>query len=90
MTVDPSQLPEDIDALKQIIADRGSDVPVIAKLEKPQAIERLEEILEAAEGAHSAAPLRSVDSSSSLFEQSRWRLSGASGICSSTARPNRL
>jgi len=41
----------DVLMVKQIIADRGSDVPVIAKLEKPQAIERLEEILEAAEGA---------------------------------------
>ncbi len=28
----------------------GSDIPVIAKLEKPQALEQLEEILEAADG----------------------------------------
>ena len=40
----------DVLMVKQIIADDGSDVPVIAKLEKPQAIERLEEILEAADG----------------------------------------
>jgi pyruvate kinase len=36
--------------VKQIIAKHNSDVPVIAKLEKPQAIDHLEEILEAADG----------------------------------------
>jgi pyruvate kinase len=36
--------------VKQIIATHHSDVPVIAKLEKPQAIDHLEEILEAADG----------------------------------------
>jgi pyruvate kinase len=35
---------------KQISASHQSDVPVIAKLEKPQAIDHLEEILEAADG----------------------------------------
>jgi len=40
----------DVTAVKQIVAARGSDVPVIAKLEKPQAIDHLEEILEAADG----------------------------------------
>jgi pyruvate kinase len=40
----------DVRAVKQIIADHGSDLPVIAKLEKPQGIERLEEILEASDG----------------------------------------
>jgi pyruvate kinase len=40
----------DVLMVKQIVTDHGSDVPVIAKLEKPQAIERLEEILEAADG----------------------------------------
>jgi pyruvate kinase len=40
----------DIKEAKQIIAAHGSDVPVIAKLEKPQAIDHLEEILEAADG----------------------------------------
>jgi pyruvate kinase len=35
---------------KQVIASRGSDIPVIAKLEKPQAVDHLEEILEAADG----------------------------------------
>jgi pyruvate kinase len=40
----------DVRTAKQIIARRGSDVPVIAKLEKPQAIDHLEEILEVADG----------------------------------------
>ena len=40
----------DIGMVKQIIASHQSDIPVIAKLEKPQAIDRLEEILEAADG----------------------------------------
>jgi len=35
---------------KQIIASYKSDIPVIAKLEKPQAIDHLEEILEVADG----------------------------------------
>jgi pyruvate kinase len=39
----------DVHAAKQIISRLGSDVPVMAKLEKPQAIEHLEEILEAAD-----------------------------------------
>jgi len=40
----------DVTAVKQIVASHGSDVPIIAKLEKPQAIDHLEEILEAADG----------------------------------------
>ncbi len=40
----------DVNIVKQIIASHNSDVPVIAKLEKPQAIDHLEEILEAADG----------------------------------------
>jgi pyruvate kinase len=40
----------DVSMVKQIIAKHNSDVPVIAKLEKPQAIDHLEEILEAADG----------------------------------------
>src|SRR5947209_7172488 len=40
----------DVKTVKKIIADHGTDVPVIAKLEKPQAIDRLEEILEVADG----------------------------------------
>jgi len=40
----------DVKSVKQIVASHGSDVPVIAKLEKPQAVDHLEEILEAADG----------------------------------------
>jgi len=40
----------DIRAVKKIIARAGCDTPVIAKLEKPQAIENLEEILQVADG----------------------------------------
>src|SRR5215470_14660595 len=40
----------DVIMVKQIIASHDKDVPVIAKLEKPQAIDHLEEILEAADG----------------------------------------
>lgn len=40
----------DVITVKNIIAEKGADVPVIAKLEKPQAIDRLEEILEVADG----------------------------------------
>lgn len=40
----------DVRMAKQLIADHDSDVPVIAKLEKPQALEQLEEILEISDG----------------------------------------
>jgi pyruvate kinase len=40
----------DVRQVKEVIHGCGSDVPVIAKLEKPQALEQLEEILEAADG----------------------------------------
>ena len=40
----------DVTEAKQIIASHSADVPVIAKLEKPQAIDHLEEILEVADG----------------------------------------
>jgi pyruvate kinase len=40
----------DVREVKQIIANHGADLPVIAKLEKPQALERLEQIFEAADG----------------------------------------
>ncbi|HLX76019.1 MAG TPA: pyruvate kinase [Terriglobales bacterium] len=41
---------EDVRRVKRLIGERKSDVPVIAKLEKPQAIEDLDNILEAADG----------------------------------------
>src|SRR6202043_1503450 len=40
----------DVTMVRQIIIAHGSDTPLIAKLEKPQAIDHLEEILEAADG----------------------------------------
>src|SRR6266852_7915681 len=40
----------DVDMVRQIVVGHGSDTPLIAKLEKPQAIDHLEEILEAADG----------------------------------------
>jgi pyruvate kinase len=40
----------DVRTARGIIAARNSDIPVFAKLEKPQAIDRLEEILDAADG----------------------------------------
>ncbi len=40
----------DVRAVKKIIAAAGRDTPVIAKLEKPQAIENLDEILEISDG----------------------------------------
>ncbi len=40
----------DIKEAKRLIAQANSDIPLIAKLEKPQAIDNLEEILEAADG----------------------------------------
>ncbi|MGA8154099.1 MAG: pyruvate kinase [Terriglobales bacterium] len=40
----------DLRLVKQLITAYGSEVPVIAKLEKPQALENLEEIFQAADG----------------------------------------
>ena len=40
----------DVREAKRIIACHGKEVPVIAKLEKPQAVDHLEEILEVADG----------------------------------------
>ncbi|HUK88526.1 MAG TPA: pyruvate kinase, partial [Terriglobales bacterium] len=41
---------EDVRAARQLIAARKMDVPVIAKLEKPQAIDHLEEIFDECDG----------------------------------------
>jgi pyruvate kinase len=41
---------DDLKTVRQMIARSGRDVFVIAKLEKPQAMDRLEEILEASDG----------------------------------------
>ena len=40
----------DVNMVREIVAGHGSDTPLIAKLEKPQAIDHLEEILEAVDG----------------------------------------
>jgi pyruvate kinase len=42
--------PQDVLDLKQAIAEAGRDVPVIAKLEKPEALDVLDGILEVADG----------------------------------------
>lgn len=41
--------PDDVRLLRQGITDRGHDVPVVAKIEKGQAVERLEEIARVAD-----------------------------------------
>jgi pyruvate kinase len=40
----------DVNMVRQIVASLGSDTPLISKLEKPQAIDNIEEILEASDG----------------------------------------
>lgn len=40
----------DVKMVRRIVRDASADVPLIAKLEKPQAIDHLEEILDAADG----------------------------------------
>lgn len=42
--------PDDIRGLKALLAEEGSSIQVIAKIEKPEALERLEEIVDAADG----------------------------------------
>jgi len=42
--------PEDVQEVKDIIAGRGLDTPVIAKIEKPEAVDRITEILAVADG----------------------------------------
>jgi pyruvate kinase len=40
----------DVNRVREITAREGADIPLIAKLEKPQAIDHLDEILEASDG----------------------------------------
>jgi pyruvate kinase len=40
----------DLEETRALIRERGEDVPLIAKIEKPEAVERLDEILGAADG----------------------------------------
>ncbi|MBV9280548.1 MAG: pyruvate kinase [Chloroflexi bacterium] len=53
----------DIYRVKEAISRRGADIPVIAKLEKPEAIGRLEEIVAAADGVMVARGDLAVESS---------------------------
>lgn len=41
---------EDVRALKDVILARGADIPVIAKIEKPKAVEQLDDILAECDG----------------------------------------
>ena len=41
--------PSDLDRVRSELVERGADIPLVAKIEKPQAAERAEEIIEAAE-----------------------------------------
>lgn len=41
---------KDIDVIKSLLRKRNSDIPVIAKIEKPQAVENIDEILKKADG----------------------------------------
>ncbi|MBC7236021.1 MAG: pyruvate kinase [Chloroflexi bacterium] len=42
--------PDDVSHVRRIIAEAGKDTPLIAKLEKPEALEHLDEILAVADG----------------------------------------
>jgi len=41
---------DDLNLAKSIIKKQGSDIPVIAKIEKPEAVDKIDEIFEAADG----------------------------------------
>ncbi len=41
---------QDIEALRMAVREAGSDVPIIAKIEKPHAVDNIDSILEAADG----------------------------------------
>lgn len=42
--------PEDIEALREKVGELGAEIPVIAKIETPVAVERLDEIVETSDG----------------------------------------
>ncbi|MGD2070654.1 MAG: pyruvate kinase [Gemmatimonadota bacterium] len=42
--------PEDVVALRELVADRDNGAALVAKIEKPEALERIEEILEVSDG----------------------------------------
>ena len=41
---------DDVRALRDLLSSKGSNIPIIAKIEKPHAIDHLEEIVEASDG----------------------------------------
>lgn len=41
---------KDVETLKRILKKKGADIPVISKIEKPQALDNLEEIIDASDG----------------------------------------
>ncbi len=42
--------PEDIEALRELITEEGATTPIIAKIEKPEALERIDAIVDSADG----------------------------------------
>ena len=42
--------PEDVGKLRKLLAKNGTPVPIIAKIEKPEALDRLEEVLDSVDG----------------------------------------
>ncbi|MQA05714.1 MAG: pyruvate kinase [Streptosporangiales bacterium] len=42
--------PDDVQSVRRVMAEHGVQLPVLAKLEKPQAVEQLEEVVEAFDG----------------------------------------
>ena len=44
------QTPEDLQAARRIVRAAGKDVPIVAKIERPQALDHLDEILAASDG----------------------------------------
>jgi len=44
------QRPEDVKAIKELIFFYGKDTPVISKIEKPQAVDRIDEIIDLSDG----------------------------------------
>ena len=65
--------PEDVAAAKKIIAESGADVPVIAKVERPEAIACLESLLDQADGVMIA---RAALNKPWLFKQVQAALAG--------------
>jgi pyruvate kinase len=42
--------PEDIQAIRDVLAKYGKDIPVFAKIENPEGVEKIEEIVKTADG----------------------------------------